>query len=292
MSRATRDAAAAAEIHFGQNTYTTRRATLFAQRNADRVTSLGAFVAPNFASIRIYSQLRDLGLKVGRARANIALLPCSLTRLGITLQGMNINWEVFRPLCNLQELRIFGLDCILWDKVELDNSFATALPLLRVLHVDARPCDNAALWTSTKVAMPHLVELSVFCLKKVHLDLHSLSGLKKISLVHCATCDVSRASSTMTQYDCSIKQGMLTNLRSMILHGGLHMRDGSDCWHDCSILCVLTPITWVGAQPKIRHFRQMTDCWYNGVSVGYASASCTSFGHAVPSEDTPNVMPD
>ena len=56
-------------------------AKAFALRNADRVTSLGAFAAPNFAAIRKYSQLQDLTIQLGRDRASIALLPCSLIRL-------------------------------------------------------------------------------------------------------------------------------------------------------------------------------------------------------------------
>ena len=61
MSRATRDAAAAAEIRFVDKTYSAHEASgAFAQRNADRVTSLGAYHAFELASIQMYSQLRDL----------------------------------------------------------------------------------------------------------------------------------------------------------------------------------------------------------------------------------------
>ena len=126
MSRATRDAAAAAKIRFVDNTYCSCRATdFFARRNADRVTSLGAFVAPDFASIQMYSQLRDVELELGADIAKIALLPRSLTELVLRLHTMRIFWENFRPLCCLQELEVNNQE----TSQTLESSWMTALQL-------------------------------------------------------------------------------------------------------------------------------------------------------------------
>ena len=107
VSIATRDAAAAAEICFVHEPYATRGATLFAQCNAHQVMSLGDFIPPDFDSIRIYTRLKDLDLKLDGQRGDVlALLPRSLTKLVISLQDGRLDWTVFRPLCCLQELRV------------------------------------------------------------------------------------------------------------------------------------------------------------------------------------------
>ena len=64
MSRATRDAAAAAEVRFVDNTYAARGASTLALRNADRVTSLCDNVVPktDIDSIRMFTRLRDLDM--------------------------------------------------------------------------------------------------------------------------------------------------------------------------------------------------------------------------------------
>ena len=74
MSRGTLDATAAAEIRFVDDTYAVPRASAFAQRKADRVTSLGSLRAPDFASTEAYCQLRDLHLTLGVEGAEVALL--------------------------------------------------------------------------------------------------------------------------------------------------------------------------------------------------------------------------
>ena len=106
VSKATRDVAAAAEIRFVDETYDFWKAREFARRNADRVTSLGACLACDFASIRMYSQLRDLDLALGMETGKIFLLPPSLTKVVIGLTNVRTDWRTFRPLCCLQELQV------------------------------------------------------------------------------------------------------------------------------------------------------------------------------------------
>ena len=161
MSRATRDAAAAAEICFVRNTYATRISShAFAQRNADRVTSLGYYFALNFASIRIYSQLRDLELELDPKRENVALLPRSLTKLVVILCSWSIDWENVRPLRYLQWLQVHNRGDKPGSGVQLDDSFAIALPLLRVFHMSPG-IRTEALATTARVVMPHLVVLTL-----------------------------------------------------------------------------------------------------------------------------------
>ena len=261
VSRATRDAAAAAKLRFIHNAYAARRATLFARRNADRVTSLGDFVVPNFDSIRMYTQLRDLDMHLAPIEmAEVALLPHSLTKLFISLHAVRINWECFRPLCCLQELEIYSF-CGSHGKVELNDSFATALPLLRVLHVTARSSNyDGSLNTTAKVVMPHLVELTLYYAKIVHLDLHFMSALKSLNLIGCTVSTVSAACSTMVLTICQMREGMVLvtpNLRSLsIKGGGLHKLDGSMCRHALSILCRDSSNEWACAKPNVEHLRE------------------------------------
>ena len=161
MSRATCDAAAAAEIRFVNTTYNNGRAIAFARRNADRVTSLGAFVAPSFAAIQPYSQLRDLDIgALGVEIAKISLLPRSLIKSVVSLQTVRIDWRIFGPLCCLQELQVFYYSSKGGSGIQLDDSFATALPLLRVFDVSPG-VRTEALETNAEVVMPHLVELKI-----------------------------------------------------------------------------------------------------------------------------------
>ena len=266
MSRATRDAAAAAEIRFAadakipylQHTYATRRSSgNFARRNADRVTSLGSFEAPNIASIRMYSQLRDLKLKLDPKRESAALLPCSLTKLVVSLRTWSIDWDNFRRLCYLQELRIYNQDEMAGFGVLLDDSFAIALPLLRVFYVSPGVYNrrNTALKTTAKVVMPHLVELYLNTVNLGHLDLHFMSALKRLWLYNCTASTVSAACKTMETINCWMREGTVLvtpNLRSLtIFGGGLHKLDGSRCRHALSIVCKHSSIEWVGAEPNI-----------------------------------------
>ena len=276
VSRATRDAAAAAEIRFVDKTYAIRRASTFALRNADRVTSLGAYFAPNFPSIQMYSQLQDLVLNLGSLssleKANVALLPCSLTKLVITLRTWSINWENFRPLCCLQELKVYNRKDWSGSKVQLDDSFATALPLLKVFHMEAGTFDPPELVrvidrpymplaTTAIVVMPHLVELLIMQANMVHLDLHFMSALKSICLINCTVSTVSAACSTMMLDSWWIKKFKMgtvlvtPNLRSLtIYNGGLHKLDGSKCRHALSILYRHSSIEWVGAKPNLEKY--------------------------------------
>ena len=185
MSRVARKAAAAAEIRFVDATCNTQRAIAFAQRNADGVTSLGDVVAPNFASIQPYSQLQDLVLKQKVKEANVTLLPCTLTKLVLSLCTVRIDWESFRPLPCLQELRIDTRGSKSGSGAQLDDSFATVLPLLRVLHITPGMHSRhyMALETTAKVVMPHLVELTLTHVNIVHLDLRFMSALKSLSLL-------------------------------------------------------------------------------------------------------------
>ena len=250
VSRATRDAAAAAEIRFVHEAYYTRGATAFALRNVNRVKSLGAFGAPDLASIQMYSQLQDLVLDLGLEIATIALLPHSLTKLVLSLDTVRIDWEVFRPLCCLQELRVYNRGRIA-DLVQLNDIFATALPLLRVFHVSPGQ-RNAALETTAKVVVPHLVELDISRVNLVHLDLHFMSALKSLTLRNCNVFTVSAACSTMVLKGCWMREGtvlVIPNLRSLtISYGGLCELDGSECRHALSIVCRGSSIEWVGAQ--------------------------------------------
>ena len=265
VSRATRDAAAAAEIRFVDNTYAPWRATAFAQRNADRVTSLGAFVAPDFASIQPYSQLRDLELRLYRERAEIAWLPRSLTKLAIALPGTEINWEDCRPLCCLQELQVYNVGCWAAPGIRSDDSFATALPLLRVsLVTPVRVMQPfTVLKITAKVVTPHPVELSLACMKIVHLDLHFMSALKSLSLLDCYVNTVSAACSTMRLEFCRMSKGLVLvtpNLRSLTIDmgGGLpYLLDASRCRHALSIVCKHTAIEWIGAKPDVESLRDV-----------------------------------
>ena len=224
VSRASRDAAAAAEIRFIHDTYAVPKAVAFARRNADRVTSLGDYVAPDFASIRMYSQLRHLELDLERDRGEIALLPRSLTKLDVSLHTWSIDWENFRPLGCLQELQITSLHKWSYVEVQLDDSFATALPLLRVFRVfpglDCRR--GVALETTAKVDMPHLIELTIASrVQIVHLDLHFICALKRLILDNCIVSTVSAGCSIMVLYSCWRREGMVVvtpNLRSLIIY--------------------------------------------------------------------------
>ena len=262
VSRATRDAAAAADICFVHDTYAVPSASAFARRNAHRVTSLGCFVAPNFASIRMYSQLRDLELKLGRDRAEVALLPRSLTELTLNLRGMRTKWKVFRPLCCLQVLKIYNLDQTLNIRVQLDDSFATALPLLRVFHVAFPGIRSKALATTAKVVMPHLVELKIYHVKIKHLDLHFMSALISLTLLGCIVSTVSAPCSNM-RLKCGWRDEttvlVTPNLRSLTVEGvGLHKLDGSRCRHALGIWCKnKCSIEWVGARPNVEYLKEV-----------------------------------
>ena len=179
MSRATRDAAAAAEIRFADYAYAIPGASAFALRNADRVRSLGTFEAPDFATIQPYSQLRDLEIELASVSANVALLPCSLTKLEVDLCFWSIDWDNFRQLRCLQELQISNFrGSTSGFSVQLDDSFATALPRLRVFHVSPGRYNvpYAALETTARLVMPHLVEFNISHMNTVHLDLHFMSA--------------------------------------------------------------------------------------------------------------------
>ena len=258
MSRATRDTAAAAEIRFVYQTYATKEATAFALRNADRVTSLGGYGAPDVASIHPYSQLQDLVLDLEEIEGEeVVLLPCALTKVALFLQGMNINWEDFRPLGRLQELQIYNQSGRSGFKVQLDDSFATALPLLRVFHV--HPGVRVALETTAKVVMPHLVKLDISQVNMVHLDVHFMSALKSLNLHDCTISTVSAASSTMVLHVCWMRKGTVLVAPNLwllrILWGGLTKLDGSKCRHALSIVCRGSSIEWVGAKPDVDDLR-------------------------------------
>ena len=222
MSRATRDAAAAAELRFVDNTYATQGAVAFARRNADRVRSLGDYFAPDLASIQMYSQLQDLGLHLEQDRGEIALLPRSLTKLDVSLDNWSIDWENFRPLGCLQELHISSPDGKWSDlEVQLDDSFATALPLLKTFHMspglDCRR--GVALKTTAKVVMPHLAELTIASrVQVVHLDLRFMSALKWLQLVDCAVSTVSAACRTMILIKCWMKKGTVLVTPNLSAH--------------------------------------------------------------------------
>ena len=271
VSRAAHDAAAAAKIRFVDNTYRTRGAIEFARRNADRVTSLGAFLALDFASIRMYCQLGDLQLDLELGRENVALLPCSLTELVITLDTVRMDWSIFRPLCCLQELDIYNWDCTPGFGVQLDDSFATALPLLRVFHVSPG-FHNQSLATTAKVVMPHLVELTMSNVNIVHLNLHFMTALKSLRLSVCTVSIVSAACNTMELCGCGMKEGTVLvtpNLRSLTIYtGGLHKLDGSRCRYALSIMCYFdSSIEWVGAEPHVENLRDVAENFVNPSSL-------------------------
>ena len=257
VSRATRDAAAAADIRFFRRTYATQGAKAFALRNADRVKSLGTFIAPDFASIQMYTRLRDVELELGPETAKIALLPRSMTKLVISLRTMRIDWENFRPLCCLQELQVYK------SYSTGDDSFATALPLLRVFHLTLtmHGLHYVALETSAKVVMPHLVELKISHTKIVHLDLRFVSALKRLSLVECTFSTVSAACRTMRLEFCFMREGRVLvtpNLRSLFVFlGGQHKLDGSRCQHALSIVCKDSSVEWVGARPIVKNLSEV-----------------------------------
>ena len=230
----------------------------FAQRNANRVTSLGCF-APNFAEIRMFSQLRHLSLDLEK-EATVALLPRSLTYLSVTLRSMCINWEHYRSLSCLQVLQIHSMDFSSYKTVQLDDSFATALPLLRVFRVDLG-CGSRhgkALETTATVVMPHLLGLTFSQMNIVHLDLHFRSALKSLTLVECTVSAVSAACSTLALYCCRMREGTVLvtpNLRSLFIYGGgLHKLDGSKCRHALSIVYKnKSSLEWVGAKPNVEN---------------------------------------
>ena len=268
MSRASRDAAAAAEIRFGYTAYHTRKANViaFARRNADRVTSLGDFVAPNFVCIRKFNQLQDLDLTLGAEIAKIALLPRSLTKLVGGLHSVRIDWRTFGPLRCLQELQIYTPGLQSGFEVQLDDSFATALPLLRVFVVSPGVYGRrfTALKTTAKVAMPHLVELTICHAQIVHLDLHFMSALKSLRLLDCTVLTVFAACSDMVLKKCLMRNFRGTmlvtpNLSSLTIDGGgLHKLDGSRCRHASSTMCMYkSSVEWVGARPNVAYLGEM-----------------------------------
>ena len=277
VSRAARDAAAVADIRFVWKTYYSRSSThkfvassyrpnkasgKFARRNADRVTSLGGFMAPNIASIWMYNGLRNLEIKLGSS-ADVALLPRFLTKLVVRLRIMRIKWENFQLLCCLQELQVHNDGSVADIEFQLDDSFVTALPLLRKFHIS--PAMHCLYWvalkTTAKVFMPHLVELSISYVKIVHLDLHFMNALNNLSLVGCTAVTVSAACSTMRlEYCCMDKRTVFVspNLRSLTIHGGgVHKLDGSRCRHALSIFCKASSIEWVGAKPSVDNLREV-----------------------------------
>ena len=266
MSRATRDAAAAAEIQFVRFVlHTSCKATAFALRNADRMTSLGSYHATNIASIQPFSQLQHLVLTLESKRKEAALLPCYLTKLFITLRSMRMKWKIFPPLCCLQELDLHVRDRPSGGVVQLSDTFATALPLLTVFHVQTWKWHGTVLETTAKAVMPHLVELDIALMKIMHLDLRFMSAPRSLDLYDCTVSTVSAACSTMVldRLD-GIGEGTVLvtpNLRSLTTVGhrgvGLYKLDGSGCRLALSIVCKLGSIEWVGAKPKVETFRGM-----------------------------------
>ena len=218
---------------------------------------------------------RNLGVE----KEKIALLPCSLTQLAVGLRARSIDWEIFRSLCCLQDLNIYNEDNMTGFGIQLDDSFATALPLLRVFGVSPGVYNrqNVALETTAKVVMPHLVELRVSYVNMVHLDLHFMSTLKSLSLSDCIVSAprsaVSAACSTMVLHNCQMRKGTVLvtpNLRSLIIYGGgLHKLDGSKCRHALSILFKESSIEWVGPSPMYQTLRRLKNqkaflTWYTG----------------------------
>ena len=173
-------------------------------RNADRVTDLGSYHAKNVASIQPFSQLQRLVLTLESERTEVALFPCSLIKLLITLCNVRMHWKMFPPLCCLQELDLRARYQTPGLRVQLDDSFAVALPLFRVFRVcDRRYTDlGVALETRAKVVMPHLVELTIYQFDTVHLDLRFMSALKSLTLLDCTVSTVSAACSTMVMFTC------------------------------------------------------------------------------------------
>ena len=150
----------------------------------------------------------------------------------------------------------------MYKKVLLDDSFATALPLLRVFHVHSglNKQHNMALETTAKVVMPHLVEFEILNVNIVHLDLHFMSALKSLRLINCNVSTVSAACSTMVLKYCRMREGTVLvtpNLRSLTVDkGGLYKLDGSKCRHALSIWCKASYIEWVGAKPNVKNPRE------------------------------------
>ena len=227
------------------------------------MTNLGYFEAQDFASIQPFRKLQDLVLDIGTDVAKIALLPCSLTKLVVSLQTWSIDWETFWPLCCLQELEVYNHSGESAADVQLDDSFATALPLLRVFHVIPGYFNqpNMALKTTANVVMPHLVQLAISNTNMVHLDLHFMSALNSLSLVNCDVSIVSAACSTMVLEACCIRESLVLvtpNLRVLTIDtGGRHFLDGSRCWHALSIVCKDSSIEWVGAKPNVEHLTEV-----------------------------------
>ena len=182
--------------------------------------SLGYYGAPNFDSIRMYSQLKDLNVTLGVDVAKIALLPRSLTKLEVSLHTVRMNWEDFRPLCCLQELEVYNQEDKSDIGVQLDDSFATALPLLRVFHVSCgvRGHRVVVLETAANVVMPHVVELDISHMNMVHLDLRFMSALRSLNLVYCTASTVSAACSTMVLEDCRMRDGTVLVSSKFSLH--------------------------------------------------------------------------
>ena len=149
-------------------------------------------------------------------------------------------------ICNQGSEASFG--------VQLDDSFATALPLLRSISVEMY--GYGALETTAKVVMLYLVELTIAAVNVEYLDLRFMSALKSLSLLGCTVSTVSAACSTMRLDICRMREGTVLvtpNLRSLTIdRGGLHKLDGSRCQHALSILCMNRSfIDWVGAMPNV-----------------------------------------
>ena len=155
--------------------------------------------------------------------------------------NVRMDWKTFPPLSCLQELDLHSKDVTSGLEVQLDDSFATAMPLLRMFHMTAQRCDqrNVALETTAKVVMPHLVKLTISWFEMVHLDLRFMSALKSLDLYDCTVSTVSAACTTMDLTLRTKREGTVLvtpNLRSLAIHGGGKL-DGSRCRHALSIVC-------------------------------------------------------
>ena len=262
VSTATREAAEEVEIRFADDDYDSDvHARDFALRNAHRVSSLGAFRAPDYASIDSFSLLRELKLKRTFEADKFALLPRALEKLDLRPSGVSIDWEPFQRLGWLRELKLFCL-VLPEGRVQLGDSFANALPNLTTLWIRAVFADGtcAPLAATAKMAMPRMDSLTLCHVDLGHLGLDFMPALRTLSLCNSTVSSISTACSTLQLTNCQLRVSLLLppTLRSLtVIGGGPHRLDRSLCRQTFTFAHADTPVEWVWPEHVLQMMSKM-----------------------------------
>ena len=221
----------------------------FALRTAHRVSSLGAFRAPDYASIEPFSLLRELKLKRTFEADKIALLPRALETLHLRPTGVSIDWEPFRRLGWLKELKMCCL-VLPEGRVQVGDSFANALPNLTNLWIKAIFTDgtSAPLAATAKVGMPRMDSLTLCHVDLGHLGLDFMPALRTLNLCNSTVSSISTACSTLQLTNCQLRVSLLLppTLRSLtVIGGGPHRLDRTLCRQTFTFAHADTSVEWV-----------------------------------------------